>query len=110
MPILGLTATATEKVKDDIAQRLGIVKKVIYFQSSFNRPNLIYEIRDKKGLKNIEADIRIMLTTRFKGKSGIIYCISRKDCEKLAENLKRNHGVKCDYYHAELPYSRRQEI
>ena len=51
-----------------------------------------------------------MLKTRFKGKSGIIYCISRKDCEKLTENLKRNHNVKCDYYHAELPYNRRAEI
>lgn len=47
-PILGLTATATVKVKDDIAKRLGITNKVIYFQSSFNRPNLLYEIRDKK--------------------------------------------------------------
>ena len=51
-----------------------------------------------------------MLKTRFRGKCGIIYCISRKDCEKLAENLKRNHGVKCDFYHADLPYSRRQDI
>ena len=54
MPILGLTATATEKVKDDIAKRLGINKGVIYFQSSFNRPNLVYEIRDKKGIKDID--------------------------------------------------------
>ena len=51
-----------------------------------------------------------MLTTRFKGKSGIIYCISRKECEKLAENLKRNHRIACDFYHAELPISRRQAI
>ena len=107
VPILGLTATATVKVKDDIAKRLGITKKVIYFQSSFNRANLLYEIRDKKAIKNIEDDIKTMLKTRFKGKCGIIYCISRKECEKLAENLKRNHGVKCDFYHADLPISRR---
>ena len=107
VPLLGLTATATEKVKDDIAKRLGITKKVIYFQSSFNRPNLLYEIRDKKAIKSIENDIKTMLKTRFKGKCGIIYCISRKECEKLAENLKRNHGIACDFYHADLPISRR---
>lgn len=109
VPILGLTATATQKVKDDIAKRLGITSKVIYFQSSFNRPNLLYEIRDKK-TKDIDRDVVQMLQTRFVGKSGIIYCISRKDCEKLAENLKRNYRIKCDFYHAELPYARRQEI
>ena len=54
VPILGLTATATVKVKDDIAKRLGITAKVIYFQSSFNRPNLLYEIRDKKSIKDID--------------------------------------------------------
>jgi bloom syndrome protein len=93
-----------------MAKRLNITNRVIYFQSSFNRPNLIYEIRDKKACKNIEKDMVDMLKKRFRGKSGIIYCISRKDCEKLAENLKRNHNIKCDYYHAELPYSKRQEI
>jgi bloom syndrome protein len=51
-----------------------------------------------------------MLKNRFKGKSGIVYCISRKDCENLSEVLKRNHGVKCDFYHADLPYRQRQEI
>lgn len=109
VPLLGLTATATVKVKDDIAKRLGIVKKVIFFQSSFNRPNLVYEIRDKKGGK-MDKDIVDLLRTRFVNKSGIIYCISRKDCEKLAETLKRNYNIKCDFYHAELPYSSRQEI
>ena len=57
VPILGLTATATVKVKDDIADRLGIAHDVIYFQSSFNRTNLLYEIRDKKQYKNVEEDI-----------------------------------------------------
>ena len=54
VPILGLTATATVKVKEDIIERLGITDNVVCFQSSFNRPNLMYEIRDKKGCKNIE--------------------------------------------------------
>ena len=110
VPILGLTATATQKVKDDMAYRLGIKSTVYYFQSSFNRPNLVYEIRDKKSLKSIDQDLANMLQNRFKGKSGIIYCISRKDCEKLADVLKRNFRVKCDFYHAELDYSKRQQI
>jgi superfamily II DNA helicase RecQ len=91
VPLLCLTATATVKVKEDIAKRLGIRNKVVYFQSSFNRPNLVYEIRDKKTVKNIETDVSNMLRTRFKNKSGIIYCISRKDCERLSENLRKNH-------------------
>ena len=56
VPLLCLTATATVKVKEDIARRLGI-PDVVYFQSSFNRPNLNYEIRDKKAIKSIEKDI-----------------------------------------------------
>ena len=110
VPLLGLTATATIKVKDDIVSRLGIKNDVVCFQSSFNRPNLLYEIRHKKDIKNIEHDLSLMLTTRFKKKSGIIYCISRKDCEKLSESLKRNYKIKCEYYHAELSYKKRQEV
>ena len=87
VPILGLTATATIQVKNDIAHRLGINTGVIYFQSSFNRPNLFYEIKLKSKVKNIEQDIAETLKSRFKGQSGIIYCPSRKNCEKLAQNL-----------------------
>lgn len=55
-------------------------------------------------------DLVQMLRTRFRGKSGIIYCISRKECEKLAETLAKNYHIKCDYYHAELSYNRRKEV
>lgn len=51
-----------------------------------------------------------MLQTRFLDKSGIIYCCAKKDCEKLTEKLKRNFGIKCDFYHADLPYAQRSEI
>ena len=61
-------------------------------------------------MKNIETDISKLIKTRFKQKCGIIYCLTRKECEKLAEILKRNYGIKCDFYHGDLPYSRRQEI
>ena len=61
-------------------------------------------------MKSIDSDLVNLLKTRFKNKSGIIYCVSRKDCEKLAETLKRNHNVAADFYHAELPYRQRQDI
>lgn len=110
MPLLCLTATATKKVKEDIIKRLGIQDNVVSFQSSFNRPNLLYEIREKKQFKNINDDLVQMLRTRFRNKSGIIYCISRKECEKLSEILKRTYQIRCDYYHAELSYEKRKVI
>lgn len=109
VPILGLTATATIKVKDDLTLRLGM-RETVCFQSSFNRPNLIYEIRNKKETKNIDADIAYLLGTRFKNKCGIIYCISRKNCEDLAKNLQKKHKIKCDYYHADLSITKRNEV
>ena len=71
---------------------------------------MYYEIRNKKSVKNIETDISALIKTRFKSKCGIIYCLTRKECERLAELLKRNYGVKCDFYHADINYSKRQEI
>ena len=97
IPIIGLTATATPKVQDDILKTLGI-QDANTFKASFNRPNLYYEIRPKT--KNIDADI-----TRFvkqnEGKSGIIYCLSRKRVEELAHILQVN-GIKAVPYHAGL--------
>lgn len=110
VPLLGLTATATVKVKDDMAKRLGIQKQVYYFQSSFNRANLSYEIRNCKQIKSADQDVVQLLKTRFKAKSGIIYCLSRKDCEKLSESLRINHNIPCDFYHADLPYKQRSQI
>ena len=110
VPILGLTATATIKVKEDLVTRLGIEKDVVYFQSSFNRPNLFYQIRNKKKIKNIAKDLSEILNERFKNKSGIIYCISKKECESLCKELKTQHGIKCDFYHASLTVKKRQDI
>ncbi|MBT8262838.1 MAG: DNA helicase RecQ [Bacteroidia bacterium] len=97
IPIIGLTATATPKVQEDILKNLGI-QDANTFKASFNRPNLYYEIRPKT--KNVDADI-----TRFvkqnEGKSGIIYCLSRKRVEELAQTLQVN-GIKAVPYHAGL--------
>ena len=95
-PIIALTATATPKVQSDIQKNLGMSGAKV-FKSSFNRPNLYYEIRDKSDAKR---EI-IKFIKDNKGKSGIIYCLSRKKVEELAELLNVN-GIKARPYHAGL--------
>ena len=95
-PIIALTATATPKVQSDILKNLGMPEATV-FKSSFNRPNLYYEIRDKSDPKK---DI-IRYIRQNPGKSGIIYCLSRKKVEELAELLNIN-GIKALPYHAGL--------
>ena len=102
-PVIALTATATPKVQSDILKNLGIPDATI-FKSSFNRPNLYYEIRDKSDPKR---DI-IKYIKQNPGKSGIIYCLSRKKVEELAELLNIN-GIKAAPYHAGLDAKTRAE-
>ncbi len=94
-PIIALTATATDKVRNDIKKNLGIMDAV-EFCSSFNRPNLYYEIRPKT--KDIDSDI-VRFIKQNKGKSGIIYCLSRKKVEDLAAVLVTN-DIAAAAYHA----------
>ena len=94
-PIIALTATATHKVRDDIKKSLGILD-AREFCSSFNRPNLYYEVRPKT--KNVDSDIVRFIKTQ-EGKSGIIYCLSRKKVEELAEVLRANE-IRAAAYHA----------
>lgn len=94
-PVIALTATATTKVRDDIKKNLGIVDAPD-FKSSFNRANLYYEVRSKT--KNVDKDI-IKFIKSNPGKSGIIYCLSRKKVEELAEVLKVNE-IPARAYHA----------
>ena len=93
-PIIALTATATPKVQHDIQKNLGIVEADI-FKSSFNRPNLYYEVKSKQ---DVTKEI-IKYIKNNTGKSGIIYCLSRKKVEEIAEVLKVN-GIKALPYHA----------
>lgn len=102
-PIIALTATATPKVQSDIQKNLGMTDAKV-FKSSFNRPNLYYEIRDKSDPKR---DI-IKFIKQNPGKSGIIYCLSRKKVEELAELLNIN-GIKALPYHAGLDAKTRAE-
>ena len=95
IPITGLTATATPKVQEDIIKNLGITDAKV-FKASFNRPNLFYEVRPKTA--NVDADI-IRFVKKNSGKSGIIYCLSRKKVEELAQVLQVN-GISAVPYHA----------
>ena len=97
VPVIGLTATATPKVQEDILKNLDM-SDAKTFKASFNRPNLFYEVRTKT--KNIEADI-IRFIKHNKGKSGIIYCLSRKKVEEIASILQVN-GISAVPYHAGL--------
>ncbi len=94
-PLIALTATATPKVQHDIQKNLGMMDAKV-FKSSFNRPNLYYEVRPKTA--NVDKEI-IKFIKKHEGKSGIIYCLSRKEVEELAEVLVAN-GIKALPYHA----------
>ena len=97
VPIIGLTATATPKVQEDILKNLDM-PNANTFKASFNRPNLYYEIRPKT--KNVQGDL-IRFIKQHKGKSGVIYCLSRKKVEEIAQVLQVN-GISAVPYHAGL--------
>jgi len=97
VPVMALTATATPKVQGDIQKNLGMTEANV-FKSSFNRDNLYYEIRPKS--KNVARDM-IRYIKEHEGKSGIVYCLSRKKVEEIAETLQVN-GIKALPYHAGL--------
>ena len=103
-PVIALTATATVKVQQDIMKNLGIPKARV-FKSSFNRANLYYEVRPKT--ENIDRDI-IRYIKQHPGKSGIIYCLSRKKVEELAEVLRAN-SITALPYHAGMDSNQRNE-
>ncbi len=102
-PIIALTATATPKVQHDIQKNLGILQADV-FKSSFNRPNLYYEVKSKQ---DVSKEI-IKYIKNNPGKSGIIYCLSRKKVEEIAEILKVN-GIKALPYHAGMDSATRTQ-
>jgi len=96
VPVIALTATATPKVQDDIQKTLGM-SHAVFFKESFNRPNLYYEVRPKV---NIDKEI-VKFVNQHKGKSGIVYCLSRRKVEEFAQLLQVN-GINALPYHAGL--------
>ncbi len=103
-PVIALTATATPKVQHDIQKNLGMMDSIV-FKSSFNRPNLYYEVRQKNN--NVDKEIVKFIKSQ-PGKSGIIYCLSRKKVEDFTEILKTN-GINALAYHAGMDSQTRSE-
>ena len=103
--MIALTATATDTVRTDAINQLGLSKDLIQFKTSFNRSNIRYEVR-KKGRDALEEMVDWIKHT-CPNKNGIVYCLSRKDCETVATHLT-NLGVKAQFYHAELDSTERE--
>ncbi|KAK8243760.1 hypothetical protein HDK90DRAFT_475772 [Phyllosticta capitalensis] len=101
VPVMALTATATENVRVDTIHNLGIQGCKVFAQS-FNRPNLYYEIRAKKKGSEVLDDMAGLIKTKYRNQTGIIYCLSRKNCETVAEQLRREYGIAAQHYHAGL--------
>eukprot|EP00897_Mesotaenium_endlicherianum_P009631 jgi/Mesen1/8697/ME000052S08131 len=107
VPLMALTATATASVREDVVQALGM-RDCIVFKQTFNRPNLRYEVRPKtkKCLEDIDRYIR---GKGWQGESGIVYCLSRHDCERTAEKL-RELGHRAAYYHGNMDPNERTQV
>jgi bloom syndrome protein len=99
VPVIALTATATENVKVDVIHNLGIQNCEVFTQS-FNRPNLSYEVRTKGKAKDVLDGMAKTINTTYRGQCGIIYCLSKKNCEDIALKLQKEHGIKAHHYHA----------
>jgi len=99
VPVIALTATATENVKVDVIHNLGIQNCEVFTQS-FNRPNLSYEVRSKTKAKEVLDSMANTINTSYRGQSGIIYCLSKKNCEDVARKLRDEYSIIAHHYHA----------
>ena len=116
VPLMALTATANQKVVDDAISALRMKRDCYLYRSSFNRPNLHYQVRkkDNKADDSI-CDYIVDQCKHQQDPSGVIYCLSRKDCEKLAERLQEKlikrgrYSIQISYYHADLSSEERQQ-
>ncbi|XP_033751824.1 ATP-dependent DNA helicase Q1-like [Pecten maximus] len=109
VPILGLTATATTNVLEDVKKILSIPHCLV-FKASFNRPNLYYEIRPKPSAsKDAMDEIQKLIKKKFDGMSGIIYCFSRKESEDVARALQER-GIKTGSYHSDMSATQRSRV
>lgn len=99
VPVMALTATATENVKVDVIHNLGMQGCEVLTQS-FNRPNLNYTVKRKGRAQEVLEDIVKTINGSYRNQSGIIYCLSRQNCEKIAKKLRDEHHLKAEHYHA----------
>ncbi|KAJ6160961.1 Bloom syndrome protein [Penicillium chermesinum] len=109
VPVMALTATATENVKVDVMHNLKMSGCEIFTQS-FNRPNLTYEVRAKGRNDDVLADIANTITRDYRGQCGIVYCLSRATCEAVAEKLQAKYNIKAKHYHAAMESQMKAEV
>ena len=107
LPILALTATAPNKIMDDVINQLGMKDPVIV-KSSYNRTNLYIEIKQKT--KGYIAEIAEFIKEKYPHDSGLIYCSTKKNCETMAKELKTKHKIKCEFYHASISEQKKIKI
>ncbi|KAI0564851.1 DNA helicase [Gracilaria domingensis] len=101
VPLMALTATATPEVREDVKVQLRISRDCIMFKQSFNRRNLVYEVRKKK--KSVVDEIAKEIKTIHQGEAGIVYCFSQRDCVNVADTLLKKYGLSALPYHGGLP-------
>lgn len=109
VPVMALTATATENVKVDVMHNLKMNGCEVFLQS-FNRPNLTYEVRPKGKNDEVLASIAETITSSYRNQCGIIYCLARKTCEKVAEDLQQKYGLKAKHYHAAMDAQAKAQV
>ena len=107
LPILALTATAPNKIRDDVINQLGM-KNTVFFRSSYNRKNLYIEVRKKS--KGYIEDIAKFIKKEYPNDTGLIYCSTKKNCELMSKELKTKHKINCDYYHASISEQKKNKI
>lgn len=109
VPVMALTATATENVKVDVMHNLKMEGCEVFLQS-FNRPNLTYEVRPKGKNDDVLTSMADIITSHYRNQCGIIYCLSRKTCEKVAEDLEKKYRLKAKHYHAAMATNEKSKV
>lgn len=109
VPFMALTATATQNVKADVIHNLHLEKCQVFVQS-FNRPNLTYEVRSKPKAKELLDSIAEIINSKYKNQSGIVYCLARKKCEEVAQQLSEVYGIKAYHYHAAMDPAEKSHV
>lgn len=110
VPILGLTATATNNVISDVKKILGVESDTVMFRGSFNRQNLFYEVYPKPPTdKSALDEVHKLISSRFVGQSGIVYCLTQKDAETVTQGLQ-SRGIAAGCYHANLDAKYRSKV
>lgn len=109
VPVMALTATATENVKVDVMHNLKMRGCEVFLQS-FNRPNLTYEVRPKGKNDEVLSSIAETIKGSYRNQCGIVYCLSRNTCEAVAESLRNKYKIKAEHYHALLKSEKKAEV